>query len=192
MIRYEQGQLVAGSGMKTLGYIRGRGLAGRCVLPVTRYLRVHNALRYAMAAGDHLDIGCGDGYFLKRSPCRVAVGVDIRLGDSPVAPGSPLPFPAETFDLVTMLAVIEHLKDPQFVVAEIARVLRPDGRLVLTTPKRAAENLIRLYVKDIEDEHEDYFTQAQLEELVQPRLRPIGYHTFLFGLNQAFAACKVR
>lgn len=190
MIKFENGQLVAGTGMEAFNYIQGRGLLGRCVLPITRRLRVRNAMRYASAGRDHLDIGCGDGYFLRRSPCRAAVGIDMRIGDSPVAPGSPLPFGDESFDLVTMLAVIEHVKDPQFVILEIARVLRPKGRLVLTTPKKAAERLIRLYVKDIEEEHESYFTQQHLAELAGPKLVPVGYHTFLFGLNQAFAATK--
>ena len=115
----------------------------------------------------------------------------MRIGDPPIAPGAPLPFDDETFDLVTMLAVIEHVKNPQFVITEIARVLRRKGRLVLTTPKQAAERLIRLYVKDIEEEHESYFTQQRLEDLVQTKLVPVGYHTFLFGLNQAFAAVKL-
>ena len=190
MIRFEQGRLVSGAGMKALGYIHGRGLLGRCVLPVTRHLRVKNVMRYAIAGRDHLDIGCGDGYFLRRSPCATATGLDMRIGDAPVAPGSPLPFADSSFDLVTLLAVIEHVTDPRFVVAEIARVLRPNGRLVLTTPKQAAERLIRLYVKDIADEHESYFTRERLETLVRPELAPLGYHTFLFGLNQAFAAVK--
>jgi 2-polyprenyl-3-methyl-5-hydroxy-6-metoxy-1,4-benzoquinol methylase len=190
MIKFENGQLVAGTGMEAFNYIQGRGFLGRCVLPITRRLRVRNVMRYATTGRDHLDIGCGDGYFLRRSPCRTAVGMDMRIGDSPVGPGSPLPFGDEMFDLVTMLAVIEHVKDPQFVISEVARVLRPKGRLVLTTPKQAAEWLIHLYVKDIEEEHESYFTQQRLEQLVRPKLVPAGYHTFLFGLNQAFAATK--
>ena len=191
MIRYENGRLTAGTGMEVFSYIQGRGWLGRCVLPITRHLRMHNVMRYAIAGRDHLDIGCGDGYFLQRSPCRAAVGIDMRIGDPPIAPGAPLPFDDETFDLVTMLAVIEHVKNPQFVITEIARVLRRKGRLVLTTPKQAAERLIRLYVKDIEEEHESYFTQQRLEDLVQTKLVPVGYHTFLFGLNQAFAAVKL-
>lgn len=190
MIKYEKGRLVSGTGMQSMAYIQGRGLLGRCVLPVTRRLRVKNVLRYAVPGQAHLDIGCGDGYFLKQSPCVTATGIDMRIGDAAVAPGAPLPFPDESFDLVTMLAVIEHVKDPQFVISEIARVLRPNGRLILTTPKKAAEWLIRLYVKDIDDEHESYFTQERLEKLVQPHLRPLGYHTFLLGLNQSFAAVK--
>lgn len=45
-----------------------------------------------------------------------------------------LPFPDETFDLVTATELIEHLEDPFKAVREFNRVLKPDGLLVLTTP----------------------------------------------------------
>ncbi len=190
MIQYENGTQIAGSGMSAFTYINPRGLLGRCVLPITRFLRVRNARRYVVSGERHLDVGCGDGYFLRRSPCKTATGMDMRIGDPPIEPGHPLPFEAGSFDLVTMLAVIEHVTAPAFVVGEVARVLRPNGRFVLTTPKRAADKLIRLYVRELDDEHENYFGEAELKSLVLPSLVPIGYHTFLFGLNQAFAAAK--
>ena len=190
MIRYEGGVLIAGQNMPAFKYIPGSTLLGRFVLPVTRRLRTVNALRYCVRGSAHLDIGCGDGYFLKRSPCETAFGIDMRLGDPPLDPPHQLPFPDESFDLVTMLAVIEHVKDPAYGIAEITRVLKPGGRLVLTTPKRAAEWLIKLYVRDIHDEHEFYFTEASLQKLVTGKLTPVAYKPFLLGLNQAFAAEK--
>jgi SAM-dependent methyltransferase len=48
-----------------------------------------------------------------------------------------LPFPADSFDLVTANMVLEHLVNPAAVFAEIARVLRPEGRFVFVTPNRA-------------------------------------------------------
>lgn len=47
--------------------------------------------------------------------------------------GLALPFGDQSFDLVTLWDVIEHLRDPHAAVEEVARVLRPGGRLVLTT-----------------------------------------------------------
>ncbi len=44
-----------------------------------------------------------------------------------------MPYAAGTFDAVTMWDVIEHLPDPHASVAEVSRVLRPEGRFVLTT-----------------------------------------------------------
>lgn len=116
--------------------------------------------------------------------------MDMRLGDPPVDPHNPLPFEDNRFDLVTMLAVLEHLTDPPFVIGEIARVLKPGGRLVLTTPKKSADALIRLYVRDLDDEHETYFDEPKMKALVQSTMTPVGYHTFLFGLNQSFSAEK--
>jgi len=52
------------------------------------------------------------------------------------AAGEGLPFPSGHFDLVLSHEVIEHVLDDRRAVAEIARVLRPGGRLVLFCPNR--------------------------------------------------------
>lgn len=45
-------------------------------------------------------------------------------------------FEDDTFDTVVMIEVLEHLSDPVTALTEIARVLKPEGRLLLTTPSR--------------------------------------------------------
>lgn len=50
--------------------------------------------------------------------------------------GSSLPFPNETFDLVTANMVVEHLANPQEQFCEVRRVLRPGGLFVFHTPNR--------------------------------------------------------
>jgi len=47
---------------------------------------------------------------------------------------SALPFAAESFDLVTLNMVVEHLDRPEVQFAEVERVLRPGGTLLLHTP----------------------------------------------------------
>lgn len=47
-----------------------------------------------------------------------------------------LPFPGETFDLLLSHEVIEHVADDREAVEEMARILRPGGRLVLFCPNR--------------------------------------------------------
>ncbi|MGE0250798.1 MAG: class I SAM-dependent methyltransferase [Thermoleophilia bacterium] len=50
----------------------------------------------------------------------------------------PLPYPDESFDTVLLCEVIEHLiRDPVFQLTQIARVLRPGGTFILTTPNVA-------------------------------------------------------
>lgn len=97
--------------------------------------------------GSLLDVGAATGFFVEQARAagwdasgvepsswaadyaRRVVGVDVRTGyleSSGFADGS--------FDAVTMWEVIEHLPDPRVTLAEIHRVLRPGGRLVLSTP----------------------------------------------------------
>jgi ubiquinone/menaquinone biosynthesis C-methylase UbiE len=48
---------------------------------------------------------------------------------------TPIPVEDETFDIVLCCEVIEHMEiDPMFMMAEINRVLKPNGLLILTTP----------------------------------------------------------
>ena len=49
-----------------------------------------------------------------------------------------LPFDPGSFDLVLCSEVIEHLYDPDFAIDEFKRVLRPNGRIIITTPNLAA------------------------------------------------------
>lgn len=49
-----------------------------------------------------------------------------------------LPYPDAAFDLVWCSEVLEHLRDPARALAEMRRVTRPGGRLVLTTPNSYA------------------------------------------------------
>ncbi|MCK6457141.1 MAG: class I SAM-dependent methyltransferase [Phycisphaerae bacterium] len=97
-----------------------------------------------------LDYGCGSGGFLRyvAPRCDACHGVEIDREKVPVAakiprvsvqhiePGRPLPFPDNTFDTICILEVIEHVDDERAVLAELARVLAPGGRLLLTTPHK--------------------------------------------------------
>jgi ubiquinone/menaquinone biosynthesis C-methylase UbiE len=187
MITIQNG-VISGNFLPPLGYVKTRGGLGRFVLPVTRWLRAINTERYMGPSERHLDIGCGDGYFLKRSKCEECFGLDKILGDN-IA--DRLEFPDAYFDYVTLLAVIEHVHDPAGMIKEIARVLKPGGRLIMTTPKRRAEWLINLYAKDIEEEHEQYFDRKTMQELAGGNFEIAGYHCFIFGLNQTFCLRKV-
>jgi SAM-dependent methyltransferase len=55
-----------------------------------------------------------------------------------------LPFPDDTFDGATCSEALEHVFDKQRALAEIARVLRPGGVLLLTTPRRSMVGLWNL------------------------------------------------
>lgn len=64
------------------------------------------------------------------------ISVDIR--QTPVvdviAAGEHLPFATDTFELILCTQVLEYLPQPEAVIAEIHRALRPGGRLILSAP----------------------------------------------------------
>lgn len=139
----------------------------RCV-PWTDDLQVvyEHLHRYHFAAelrpeGEVLDVGSGEGYgsaILARS-AKTVVGVDVdpasiehsRLNHSQenlrFVQASALElegqFPDCSFDLVVCFELIEHVHEQQQVVATMARVLREDGLLLISTPDRDPYNEAR-------------------------------------------------
>ncbi len=94
-----------------------------------------------------LDAGCGLGYFLLKLKGSGAVlhGIDtspesvsyVKKHITPHAKtGSveQIPYPDNTFDKVLFCEVIEHVADDAKVLREIRRVLKPGGRVVISTP----------------------------------------------------------
>ena len=103
------------------------------------------------AAGDRgvdvLDVGCGSGTLLgllKHRGFRVTGldfsaeaaaiakaenGVDVAVGSLEEAH-----FPAESFDVVTLFHVMEHVTNPRLVLAQVSRVLKPNGVAILQVP----------------------------------------------------------
>lgn len=98
-----------------------------------------------------LDFGCGKGIvlneILKLNPKLDVTGVDTsqtaiayiskRFPKETffvVKEGEKLPFKSNTFDFITALDVIEHIYDTEFILKELARVLRPNGKMLITVP----------------------------------------------------------
>jgi SAM-dependent methyltransferase len=95
---------------------------------------------------EHLDIGAGHGelialmrsrFELRSSACDYTdtlmklPDISVKIAD---LSNENLPFPDESFDLVTCTEVIEHLEHYRSTLRDIHRALKPGGTLVLTTP----------------------------------------------------------
>ncbi|HKV25818.1 MAG TPA: methyltransferase domain-containing protein [Candidatus Acidoferrum sp.] len=156
-----------------------------------------------------LDLGCGlETAFLDYAADRIGSGVGL---DDQVADGTrgrwkcvradlrlTLPFPDGSFDHVVMLAVLEHLVEPQKVLSEVYRVLAPEGSLILTWPSSMVDPLLHIlhglrFVSDEmeSDEHQKRIPAKKLQEM----LREIGFRKFLhlkfeFGLNNLMVASR--
>jgi SAM-dependent methyltransferase len=125
------------------------------------------ATRAELKSGDRvLDIGCGPGWFWAGAADVVSDRIDLSLADlsagmveeavqrvreldrdwtitGRVADISALPFPDSSFDAVIAMHMLYHVPDPATAIAEAARVLKPGGRLVVTT--NGVGNLRALY-----------------------------------------------
>ena len=89
------------------------------------------------STGTLLDVGCGNAPYGELIPGWRRVGVNIDAIDARpevVADGLALPFHDGCVDAVLCSQVIEHVRDPFTLVAELSRVLRPGGTLILTGP----------------------------------------------------------
>ncbi len=115
----------------------------------------HNRFGFAWecvsrAADAHLDFGCNTGVFLnslKNKQVRRLVGVDVsegavKKGQSlfpeleiiKITEAADLPFDSGTFDSVTILDVLEHVYEQTQLLAELNRVLKDGGKMVITVP----------------------------------------------------------
>jgi 2-polyprenyl-3-methyl-5-hydroxy-6-metoxy-1,4-benzoquinol methylase len=126
---------------------------------LARYELVARLLTPAPTRGSQiLDVGCGDGAmsaFLAKKLGVSVTGVDtddlaIELatqqfkhhgltGQFIRVDGYAYPFPDAGFDVVVSSDVIEHVRQPEALLREAWRVLRPGGHLVVTTPIRYTE-----------------------------------------------------
>ena len=95
------------------------------------------------AKGRLLDHGCGKVplYGMYRDLVTEAVCIDWSASlhgtehvDEIVDLNGPLPFPAESFDTILSNDVMEHIKEPEMAWSEMARVLRPHGKLIFSVP----------------------------------------------------------
>ncbi len=66
--------------------------------------------------------------------CTSLCAGDSELQTVLLTPGTPLPFFDARFDMVTASSVMEYVPDPAETLAELSRVLKPGGKLVITAP----------------------------------------------------------
>jgi 2-polyprenyl-3-methyl-5-hydroxy-6-metoxy-1,4-benzoquinol methylase len=203
----------------------GRILAGEAPHPRDKnYLEHWQTLARVRPTGRVLDVGSHLGFFLRLGRNRgwtlqgiepsaqsarigsAAFGLDIRCGYLQDAH-----FPPDSFDVVTLVDVLEHVVEPRLLLAEIRRVLAPDGVLFIKVPN-ARYNLLKQLVlrkllnrsgHDIFDsrEHVVHYTAATLSRMLReagfsrPRFyvpRPIQTGSYLHRAARAVLNAAAR
>jgi SAM-dependent methyltransferase len=159
-----------------------------------------------------IDVGCGDGAALAVAARQNAVGhnntkhrfagidwsgdalrqardLGLTVVRGSVSPG--LPVADGAADVVIMSELIEHLVDPDGAVAEVRRVLRPGGSLLLSTPNLAAwynRGLLALGIQPV-------FSEVSLRGVFGRPGRVVAGHLRLFtrrALTEFLAASGFR
>ena len=110
-----------------------------------------NQGQYSVRSGETmLDVGCGSGTSLLEAKAlgAIAFGIEADPNVKPIASALGLtihfgslqdqPFPEQSFDLIVMNQVIEHLPDPDMALRTLRERLTPNGRMVLVFPNTAS------------------------------------------------------
>ncbi len=169
--------------------------------------RIRKIRPYISADKVICDIGCGRHTALlkaisgiskkcigidKKMPQVSHVNIEVRnyeLNDT-------IPLEDECIDIVTMLAVLEHIENEREMIREIRRILKPGGVLLITVPSRKAEPIInflafKLHFIDEEEvrDHKRYYTTQTLKDVLlkngfpSPRVEPFqcGFNLFAYA-----------
>jgi len=119
--------------------------------------RLNIFLKQHTSSKKTLDIGCGNKYYDNLFPNKINIDIDKNKKPDIIASVYNLPFQDNEFDNILCLEVLEHLFEPAKAISEINRVLKPGGKLILSTR----------FIFPLHDAPEDYFryTKYGLQKL---------------------------
>src|ERR1700685_1606544 len=172
-------------------------------------MRFRAAYPYIRSGSRVCDLGCGlEAAFLNFAADKIShgVGVDDQVEDGVRGRWwrvhgditAPLPVESGQFDHVVMLAVLEHLREPESVLREAYRILAPGGSLIMTWPSSAVDPILAVLrgAGLISSEMESDQHQKRIPvEALQMMLQRIGFQKFIhqrfeFGLNNLTVASR--
>jgi ubiquinone/menaquinone biosynthesis C-methylase UbiE len=137
--------------LRDIAYANPSGLAARASLyDFQPYIDLRTEALAVLGSLDGRvvgDVGCGDGRYVDalRGAGANVLGIDLSVGMLAGVPAPPalvaadaqaLPLTDASLDVVMMMHMLYHVPNPATAIAEAARVLRPDDKLLVATNGR--------------------------------------------------------
>jgi ubiquinone/menaquinone biosynthesis C-methylase UbiE len=177
-------------------------------------IRIKKIKKVAAIQGGYnvLEVGCGHGHVLDvilKKNAKV-IGVDINFNSLMISNkrldgkdvsliqsnAHNLPFKDKTFNVLICSEVLEHLPNLEEVLKEFKRVIKPNGKIIITVPNDPLMRIARLiywpfleYKSLVAETHIHNFTKNSLKKLLARYFR-VQYVRLLYGIR-LFALVRV-
>lgn len=178
--------------------------------PLLRRMRFSKVIRHIPPGTRVLDVGCGrKAAFLRTIAPRIEYGIGVDFKVEPLRTPNieavplhldrQLPFSDSSFDIVTMLAVLEHIEHEKDIVLEVHRVLKDGGRFILTVPSVWSQPVLEFlsYRLRIVDEmeirdHKRYYDRQRLKRVLldDANFQRVHHQYFQLWMNNFCIATK--
>lgn len=189
--------------------------------PLARYIRFNKGIKHIDKAKPItlVDLGCGPKirfyHFAKKNKVKIDkyIGFDplvtqqvvkqhtsnpkTSINNKPV--DKKIALKDQTADYVVAFAFFEHIDHPQEILAEAYRILKPGGKIILTTPTFKAKSVLEFLSyklglisrREIE-EHKQYFDEYTLRKIAPSKAKrsQIFHRYFEMGMNNLLVIKK--
>lgn len=174
--------------------------------------RWREAVKFVSSGDWILDIACNEGGLIDYLPENTHyLGIDISetalafarqfhphhefmLADLSMS----VPDVGKLFDVAIMLAFIEHIKEPQHIINAVKTMLKPGGRIIITTPAPWARPVhdigarLGVFSREGAEDHEKFLGRKDLYHLAEiTQMRVAACYYFMFGFNQLLCLQKI-
>jgi len=190
--------------------------------PILRLLRFNQAIKYIEKNRPVvlLDLGCGSEipfyFFAKKNKItfKKYIGIDPLIQKNLIdhlnkkkdifllrrKAVKKIPLPSSTVDFIGTFSFLEHIENPKDIIKELLRILKPGGKIILTTPTPKAKKILEFLSFKLKlispreiAEHKNYFTKEDLFLLI-PKSRKFNlkiiHQYFELGLNNLLIIIK--
>lgn len=148
------------------------------------------------AVGTLLDAPCGRGHLssqlLRHGFDVVSADISSTIVDEPnlnflqVDLNMKLPFADGTFDYIASVEGIEHLENPFHAVRELRRIIKTDGKLVITTPNiQSIGSRFRFFMTGGFNYFQRPYYRAHMRHGLYGHINPISLYEMMFILTDA-------